>query len=134
VLTKESGAAVRVLRILYVDDELPLLELTKRILTRWQCDVETYVDPREALCALQLKPESYDVLLTDLNMPGLSGFALIVEARKCRPTLPALIVTGYLSPEDADRVARLGNTQIVQKASTVESYLQELQTLLSTHR
>jgi CheY-like chemotaxis protein len=125
---------MHILRILYVDDELPLLELTRRVLKRSHYDVITFTDPREALQELQANSRAFDVLLTDVNMPGLSGFALIEEARKLRPDLPALIVTGYLSPEDLDRASQLGDARIMQKSSTIDAYLGELENLLSHYR
>jgi DNA-binding NtrC family response regulator len=125
---------MRTLRILYVDDELPLLELMRRVLNRAHYEVITFTDPREALQELQANTRDFDVLLTDVNMPGLSGFALIEEARKYRPNLPALIVTGYLSPEDLDRASQLGDAQIMQKSSSIDAYLGELLNLLSRYR
>ena len=83
------------LRLLIVDDETSLLNLLDRYLRRLGYQVETAGSAEEALARFSESPASYDCLLTDLTLPGMSGDALIEQVRQIRPGLPALISSGY---------------------------------------
>jgi CheY-like chemotaxis protein len=111
-----------------------MLELTKRLLTRLGCQVTTYASPIEALIALRACPDAFDLLITDVSMPGMSGFSLIAEARRHCPDLPAVLSTGCVSDQDVEMAERLGNAQIIQKSSTMTEYLRVLTTLIAAGR
>jgi CheY-like chemotaxis protein len=49
-----------------------------------------------AIDAFRARPDEFDVLLTDLRMPGMSGDVLIHEARRLRPLLPVILISGYV--------------------------------------
>lgn len=129
-----SAASDRVVHVLCVDDEVPLLELTRRLLTRLGCQVTTHANPIDALADLRARPDAFDLLITDVSMPGMSGFSLIAEARQSRPDLHAVLSTGCVSAQDVEMAERLGNTQIIQKSSTMDDYLRVLTPLVSGER
>lgn len=82
-------------RILFVDDEEPLVEIGRRILARIGYRVEVRTSSVEALAAFQAKPQSYDLLITDQTMPNMTGIQLIAAIRLVRPDLPVILVTGF---------------------------------------
>ena len=79
-----------------VDDEESLLELTTDALRELGYEPVGYGSARAALEAFRSNPDDFDVLITDLRMPGMSGDALIREVRQLRPLLPAILVSGYV--------------------------------------
>lgn len=83
-------------RVMVVDDEEPLLELATHALLEWGYVPIGFGSARAALEALRDRPDDFDVLLTDLRMPGMSGDALIREARSVLPLLPVILVSGYV--------------------------------------
>lgn len=83
------------LRLLIVDDEASLLNLLDRYLKRLGYQVDTALTGEEALTRFAQSPASYDCVLTDLTLPGMSGEQLIERIRELRPGLPALISSGY---------------------------------------
>jgi PAS domain S-box-containing protein len=83
-------------RVMVVDDEEPLLDLTTRTLRELGYDPMGYRSGQAAAEAFRADPESFDILVTDLRMPGLSGDDLIREARRLRPLLPVILVSGYV--------------------------------------
>lgn len=129
-----SPAPVHAVHVLCVDDEVPLLELTRRLLVRLGCQVTTYSNPMEALVEFQARPQAFDLLITDVSMPGMSGFSLIAQVRRYRPELVAVLSTGCVSAEDVEMAAQLGNTQIIQKSSTMDEYLRVLSSLIARDR
>ena len=76
-------------RVMVVDDEESLLELTTLALRELGYEPVGYGSARAALEAYRPNPDDFDVLITDLRMPGMSGDALIREVRQLRPLLPA---------------------------------------------
>ena len=79
--------------ILVVDDSLAWLRLAREILTAGGYQAQTCNDPREALSLLEQNPEQIDLVITDLQMPGLDGIELAVELLKINPTLPVVLTS-----------------------------------------
>src|SRR5690349_6771667 len=79
-------------RLLVVDDEARQMEALCRTLTPEGYDVTGFSVPRDALAALQAGP--FDVLLTDLMMPGMDGLALLTAALQIDPDLVGVMMTG----------------------------------------
>jgi CheY-like chemotaxis protein len=101
--------------VLCVDDEAALAELTARALTRLGYRVSAFTDSEGALEALRSSPDSFDAMLTDLAMPGMSGLDLARAVRKIRPDMPIVIASGYLRKEDIEAAASLGICDVVLK-------------------
>jgi excisionase family DNA binding protein len=87
-------------RLLLVDDDEGTRILLTKMLERTY-DVETAVDGAGALDALRRAGASYDLMISDLNMPGMGGLELIRETRALRPELPIIIITGYSTEKSA---------------------------------
>lgn len=80
-------------RVLVVDDELEVREALKRILQKENLEVATAADGSEALSLFAAG--RFQLVITDLIMPGLDGLRLLTELRLLQPTLPVLIMTAY---------------------------------------
>ena len=81
--------------VLLVEDEDAVREVVLRILTRSGYRVREVGAPLEALKVFSADPEQFDVLLTDVVMPGMYGTELAVAMRELRPGLPVLFMSGY---------------------------------------
>jgi signal transduction histidine kinase len=92
--------------ILVVDDEPGIALLCKRLLSRAGYQVAALTDPREAV--EQLKQRKVDLLLVDIRMPGVDGFAVIEHARRLQPDLAVLVMTGFGTVETAIHALRQG--------------------------
>ncbi len=117
--------------ILYVDDEEPLVFLAARMLKRMGYRVTGFTRAEEALAAFQAEPDSFDVVITDLTMPGMSGSDLARELLKVRPRLPIVMATGYLRPEESERVRQIGVRQVITKPDTVGEFGETLRRILN---
>src|SRR5262245_8720698 len=80
-------------RVLVVDDEEPVRDLIAKTLTMADYEVNTACDGQSAIDAI--KGTDYDLLITDLRMPGMDGLTVIRQARRMSPSLPIVIITGY---------------------------------------
>lgn len=102
-------------RVLLVEDEGGIRIATERILERQGYQVTAFGDPRLALVALRSASSTFGLLITDLNMPEVSGLELAREARQICPGLPVILTSGSLSPRLSERAKMAGVAQVLPK-------------------
>jgi CheY-like chemotaxis protein len=78
---------------LVVDDDPAILELITGMLEELGCEVITRQDAAEALTALE-QDQRIEILLTDINMPGIAGYELAKRAKQLRPRVKPILVSG----------------------------------------
>jgi CheY-like chemotaxis protein len=83
-------------RVLYVDDDEVLALMVAQLLQRAGYAVTTCCDPAQALRTVAADPSAFDVLVTDLNMPEVSGLELAHAVQALRPCLPIILTSGNL--------------------------------------
>ncbi|MCK5680053.1 PAS domain S-box protein [bacterium] len=81
--------------LLLVDDEKDILELNQRALEKLGYRVSICNNGNSALQMIKRNPEQFDLVLTDMTMPGISGTQLAIESLKLNPNLPIILGTGY---------------------------------------
>ena len=81
--------------ILFVDDEPTLVDLSKRIMERFGHRVSIRTSSIEALELFKRQPHAYDLVITDMTMPNMTGDILAQELMTIRPDIPVVICTGY---------------------------------------
>ena len=108
-------------RILVVDDEASIRDLLAKTLALAEYDVDLAPDGRAAIDRLRISP--YDLLITDLKMPGVDGLTVIREGRRLRPDIPVIIITGYSSEASAIEAVNLGVSGYLTKPFRVPRVL-----------
>ncbi len=108
-------------RILVVDDEAGIRELLAKTLAVAEYDVDLAPGGQEAL--ERLHRDQYDLVITDLRMPGVDGLTLIREARRFMPQLPIIIITGYSTEASAIEAINLGVNGYLTKPFRVPKVL-----------
>lgn len=119
-------------RILYIDDEEALVLLAVRHLERLGYKVTGATSAERALELFRRDPASYAAVMTDLNMPGMSGLSLAAQMLSVRADLPMIIVSGFVSEELLAEAAAIGVRHVVYKPSTVEELAGAVHSLLAT--
>jgi PAS domain S-box-containing protein len=94
--------------ILFIDDEDSIVRLGTLNLTRLGYRVTGCTSPVAALKEFRRDPAAFDAVVTDLSMPGLSGFDCAREMLAVRPDLPILLTSGYMRPEDEEQAREIG--------------------------
>jgi PAS domain S-box-containing protein len=107
-------------RVLYVDDDPAMLLMVEALLVRSGYRVTTVESPQAALDAVKTAPDSFDVMVTDFNMPECNGLDLAAQLARLRPALPVIITSGYVSEEMRAAAARTGVRALLQKEYTLE--------------
>ncbi len=108
-------------RVLVVDDEASIRDLLSKTLALADYDVDVAPDGQVALERMRLF--SYDLLITDLKMPGMDGLTVIHEARRLHASLPVIIITGFSTEASAIEAANLGVSGYLTKPFKVPKVL-----------
>jgi PAS domain S-box-containing protein len=117
-------------RILFVDDELPLLEIGKKILKRLGYQVDVRTGSLEALEAFRIKPHGYDLVITDLTMPNMTGDRLAREILSIRPDIPIILCTGFSQVVSSEQARAIGIKEMVMKPLTVRNLAETVRRVL----
>ena len=108
-------------RLLYVDDDEVMGLMVQSLLQVEGYDVTALVSPVQALALLQEDPAAFDLVISDFNMPEMSGVELAARLRVLRPALPVLISSGYISDSLRVQAAAQGVRALLQKEQTLEA-------------
>jgi DNA-binding NtrC family response regulator len=103
-------------RILVVDDEAVIREGMCRILAGGEFEVETFANGYLAIEKLQ--EETFDLLITDLKMPGMGGMEVLKSIKILQPEMPVIIITGYSSVDTAVEAMKNGAVDYIAKPFT----------------
>jgi putative two-component system response regulator len=118
--------------ILCVDDEPIVLRLMSRLLERLGIAVTTATGPLEALAAFEA--ERFDLIVTDIRMPGMDGHAFLAEIRVRDPEVPVVVATGHASLDNAIRALHDGASGMLLKPFTGQEFQAEVRAALDRAR
>ncbi|MEE2636257.1 MAG: response regulator [Acidobacteriota bacterium] len=107
--------------MLVVDDEADIRDLLSKTFALAEYDVDVAPDGRVALERIRMF--GYDLLITDLKMPGMNGLTVIQEARRLNATLPVIIITGFSSEASSVEAANLGVSGYLTKPFKIPKVL-----------
>lgn len=107
-------------RILYIDDEEPLVLLAIRHLKRLGYEITGATSAEQALETFRQEPQAFSAVMTDLNMPGMSGLDLAKKVLAVRGDVPMIVASGFVSDELRSEAEAAGIRHVVYKPSTVE--------------
>ena len=102
-------------RVMVIDDEAALMRLTTKTLMELGYSTFGFTSSAKAIAAFLADPEQFDAVITDESMPGASGSELIRKMRVLRPTMPILLVSGYLNAAVIERAREAGASEVLKK-------------------
>jgi len=119
-------------RIIFVDDEEVLVDLGKKILDHLGYKVTTSTSSVKALEIFRAHPDGFDLVITDMTMPGITGDQLAKEIKKIRPDIGVILCTGFSERINEEITMALGIQELLMKpivmrdlARTVRKVLDE---------
>ncbi len=101
--------------ILFVDDEKPIVTLAQKMLEHLGYKVETALTPLDALERFNSNPDYFDLVITDMTMPQMTGVKLSEKLMDIRKDIPIIICTGYSAIVDEEKAKKLGLAGFVMK-------------------
>jgi PAS domain S-box-containing protein len=134
-MSKENEKKKKVLprgseRILVVDDESEIVNVYSNMLQRLGYRVETRTDPVEALGTVKMDPLNFDLIITDMTMPRLTGDRLTQEIKKIRPDLPVILCTGFSEKLEVDNAIITMADAFLEKPMAINELALKIRQLL----
>jgi len=101
--------------ILFVDDEISIVKMVQRMFERLGYKVETATTPQDALEQFSSNPAHFDLVITDMTMPQMTGVKLSEKLMDIRKDIPIIICTGHSTLVDEEKAKELGLAAYVMK-------------------
>ncbi len=120
--------------ILFVDDELSIVKMVRKMLERLGYKVETAITPQDALERFRLNSDHFDLVITDMTMPQMTGVNLSEKIMGIRPDIPVIICTGHSVLIDEERAKQLGIAAYVMKPIIMTEMAKTLREVLDVGR
>ncbi len=117
-------------QVLLVDDEEAILTMEKRILERLGYQVTSRTSSIEALEAFRDSPDKFDIVITDMAMPNMSGDKLSAELAKIRSDIPVLICTGFSETMSEEKAFSMGIKGFLLKPIVIKDLAQKIREVL----
>jgi PAS domain S-box-containing protein len=117
-------------RILFIDDEPELVTLSRQILERLGYQVVTKNNGIDALKEFKEKPNHFDVVVTDMTMPKMTGEKLAQELINIRPEIPIILCTGFNEQINEQKAKAIGIKAFLMKPLTVNQLAETVRTVL----
>jgi PAS domain S-box-containing protein len=118
-------------RVLLIDDELVLCRAAKRILERLNYVVTAETDAPRALSLFRSDPMAFDLVITDLTMPAITGVELASQLLLVRADIPIVLLTGFSANLSAESVEALGIRQLALKPLSASALARTVRAALS---
>jgi CheY-like chemotaxis protein/two-component sensor histidine kinase len=115
--------------ILYLDDDASLVFLVTRLLERRGYRITGCCDQHEALAAIRADSAAFDLVVTDYNMPGMSGLDVAREIRTIRADLAVAVASGFIDEELRAQAGAAGVRELIFKASGAEEFCEAFERL-----
>jgi len=119
-------------KVLLIEDEITLAAAIQRVLEVEGYDVIAATDPEEGLAAA--RKGDFQVVVTDLKMPGISGMEVIKELHERRPQLPVILMTGHHTTEAAIEAMKLGAYDYILKPPDPPEFLALIEKAVANSR
>lgn len=119
-------------RVLFIDDEQPLAQLGQSILDVLGYRAMAVSGVAEAIACVESDPQAFDLVITDLSMPGMKGTDLAGYLLKLRPGLPIILITGFTAKLTHEAVREMGIRELLIKPFNLRSLGMAVHRVLSS--
>ncbi|MBF0375867.1 MAG: PAS domain S-box protein [Desulfamplus sp.] len=117
-------------RILLVDDDEFIVDMTNEMLERLGYKVESKGDPEEALELFMANPSAFDLIITDMTMPNMTGAKLAQKVKKIRADIPIIVSSGYTSEVNEEKARETGIAAYLMKPVSMQELGQTIRDVL----
>lgn len=107
-----------------------VLEVGKAILSDLGYKVETFGRPFAALAHFAAQPDFFDLVITDMTMPGMTGDKLAREIMAIRPDMPVILCAGFSSPINNESARAVGIKAYITKPVTRQTFARTIRNVL----
>jgi signal transduction histidine kinase/ActR/RegA family two-component response regulator len=119
-------------RILLIDDEKPIIDIEQQILERLGYKVTPKTDSQEALEEFAALPDKFDLVITDMTMPRMTGDQLARKIMEIKPDTPVILCTGFNETMTEEKALSLGIAKFVMKPIVKDELAYTIRSVLDT--
>jgi CheY-like chemotaxis protein len=119
-------------RILLIDDEKTIIDIEQQILERLGYKVTPKTDSQEALDEFTALPEKFDLVITDMTMPKMTGDQLARKMMDIKPDIPVILCTGYSEAITEEKALAMGIDRFIMKPIVKDELANTIRTVLDT--
>lgn len=117
-------------RILLVDDEVAIVDIAKAALEMMGYEVVSSTDSMSALELFRMQPDKFDLIITDLTMPKITGIDLAHRVSEIMPNIPIILCTGYRDIFTQEDIKKVGVSDIITKPIGIKELCDAVQKVL----
>ena len=117
-------------RILFIDDEVSVVDLGSQMLERLGYQIETATDPLKALETFRRKQRGFDLIITDMTLPKMTGITLARRLIEIREDIPIVLTTGFSEMIVEEKVLQMGIKAILMKPLTMKDLADTIRKVL----
>jgi len=121
-------------RILFIDDEQVLIEIASQMLEQLRYEVVTTRSSVQALELFRAEPDRFDLVITDMTMPRMTGDKLAQELIKIRPDIPVILCTGHSRLVSEEKAKDMGIWAFVMKPISIRAMAETVRRVLDAGR
>ncbi len=125
-----SPVSVETSTILFVDDEEAIVDYASQMLKHFGCESIAKTSSLEALEAFRADPDRFDLVITDLTMPNMTGVELSQELVQIRPDVPIILCTGFSEIVTAEEARAMGIRELLMKPILIDELTGAIQRVL----
>jgi|GEM_PF-6425166 PAS domain S-box-containing protein len=119
-------------RILYIEDEVQVAEVGRRLLTHLGYQVTALNNSLEAREVFYSRPQDFDLVITDLTMPQMTGVELAADFVKLRPDLPIILCSGFNESVSPETAQQLNIREFLMKPAKIADFAQAIRRVLDS--
>jgi len=127
--TEITSARSQGRRILYLDDDEPMVEMIKEVLEHHGHFVSGFTSSAQAIETFRADPDAFDVVLTDFNMPGMSGLDVAAEIRRIKPAALIVLTSGDITEKLTTKAREAGIEHLMRKPNTIRELCTAIEAL-----
>jgi signal transduction histidine kinase/CheY-like chemotaxis protein len=119
-------------RIMFVDDAENIVQLADEVLTLHGYKATLFTNSVQAMQDFEKHPDQYDLVITDMSMPNMTGLELSERIKEIRPDLPIILCSGYSEMIVKDNALNMGVNEYIQKPLNMDTLGRVMRKLLDT--
>ncbi len=119
-------------RILIVDDEVEIVKIMQEMLEKHDYHITARTSSIEALEAFRKQPERFDLVISDINMPKISGVEFASKLRDIRIDIPLIFCTGFSDKMNEEKAKKIGISAYILKPLLKREFLKTVRQALDT--
>lgn len=127
--SSDARESTRAKHILFIDDDSSIIEMANKMLEKNHYAVTSFIDGNEALEHFREQPHKFDLIITDLIMPTITGTELASQMSAINPNIPILLTTGFSEKITAATCEQWGISTVINKPFTIHELLTTIESL-----